>query len=1246
MSKMRKFIIVVLSVIMVTCLTLVGCKDEDRFVDFEDTTIEVNFGDQFSVAPYLQVYDVDGRFWPATAVIRDSQGNNVNHIWNIFIIEDTSYTITITIKDGDETIGERVLTLKSEDNAPPYINNPLTNMPAFGVMNMPVNIPLDFVDYSTDFNYKVEYQKYIILKDSSGLYVTSLTNKKTATNTTEGASFITNTPGDYKITVTAWDAGESEETGRVLTFDYPIKEKADSSGDIESFDAPSSAKGNYYYNGALYIGYDGVDGSSATSKYEEINLDTKVNYGVFYYLTDDSGNYIDNEGNVIYTKVVETSRIAFYNTNDELAYYQDKQTGVWYDANGVVSKYKQGACPYMLDDEGDIVYTTTKYMPINNAGVIEYWTYTEDSITHVKTPSTKVYYKDATGYKAVSSSSVPGNNVVSATMPYVGKYPDGNVSETMEIDQEGYLIKKVYSLRTITNLGLIKKVDASEDWVQEKPDANGTTKYGVAKVSSGEFIYSTSQASVYLSSTTKTVEFYNNYTAKEGESYATWMRNPSFDYISIWVMFETEDPTLETVSCYVHGTTYSSSNRMVVPVNTWYEIKISKFEWRKLNYYPYYTFGSNRNNNPNAVIYLNKSDAEKVNIFVDNIAYVKGADLKFDMANSVYAYGQEVNVDIENCGNFTKEDFIFAYADVRQFTTTSAANDKMLTILEAGKYSFTPDFDMSLGYRDIFVYAYLKHDKFVENGYNQIYATAIITVNNFNIEMTQETEGDLLINNETTVVTELENSDNLEVVVEFEDGTPIALTNGKFTPTQIGYYTVKASATYFGTEVYYEKSFAVLGLVEVTVNAVDSTFVDVEDVVVSATADGITSFEYKVVTSLGNLETLASNTFRPYYSGTYTIRAYAKNAGGEVVGLGEKTLLVKEPNVLATGIVEGFNSAKSVIAAYKRTATDASNATVAPGNYKYVYEGADSVAPNTTWLAEFEGKKGVIKTKPQEAMAGAAGANGIYLRSSVWRSSSDYKGLLYDSDSMNETTIYQLSSNDKWDYVGFMIYLPKENAAPGETHKVADYYGFNAIEVPYNTWFEFKFDKLFFTMYFSYNGRPAYAFTSSSTSSSNGLQSCLLLSDANQEIYIDYIKVCKYNENEFSSFDITLADGDSAGTSILGATQVDVNGATKFKLTATIDATDDGISNPTEIDYSKLEIVWFNVNGTNVPNKIGSAYPYGKKFNECYTVTNNNEFTFKANTSTSKAMGWLVKYVDETSGKEYYKHVCGYYKTA
>ena len=279
-------------------------------------------------------------------------------------------------------------------------------------------------------------------------------------------------------------------------------------------------------------------------------------------------------------------------------------------------------------------------------------------------------------------------------------------------------------------------------------------------------------------------------------------------------------------------------------------------------------------------------------------------------------------------------------------------------------------------------------------------------------------------------------------------------------------------------------------------------------------------------------------------------------------------------------------------------------------------------------------------------MAGAQAANGIYLRSSIWRNSNDYKGLLYDNNKENETLNYQACVNDKWDYVGFMIYLPKENAGVGETHVVGDYYGYNAIEVPYNTWFEFKFDKLFFTSYFCYNARPAYAFTSASGSSANGLQSCLLLSDANQEMYIDYIKVSKYNENEFSSFDITLADGESAGTSILSTTQVNVNGATKFKLTATIDATDDGISNPTEIDYSKLEIVWFNTNGTNVPNKIGSAYPYGKKFNECYTVTNNNEFTFKANTNTSKAMGWLVKYVDETSGKEYYKHVCGYYKTA
>ena len=285
MSKTKKILIALLTVISALCLTLAGCtKNSIEFQDFENKTIEYELNEIFGVSQYLDVLDKDGNPYIATCEVFDADGNKVEiKSGGQFTVVKNYYRLVITVKDDDEEIlGQREIIINGVNKTPPYIM--FLNMPDFGVINNEVKVPLEFNAKGAQISKKLVVERYLTKKVNGEYVTTTDTENAIVVNgqnfTDDVASFTPTKPGVYKISVYAWNNHQTEADARVLSKDYSIKETADAWGEIESFETPASLIANYNAVKTSPIGEDW---------YQELpDKNGVVKYGVIKGLAADS----------------------------------------------------------------------------------------------------------------------------------------------------------------------------------------------------------------------------------------------------------------------------------------------------------------------------------------------------------------------------------------------------------------------------------------------------------------------------------------------------------------------------------------------------------------------------------------------------------------------------------------------------------------------------------------------------------------------------------------------------------------------------------------------------------------------------------------------------------------------------------------------------------------------------------------------------------------------------------------------
>ncbi len=901
-------------------------------------------------------------------------------------------------------------------------------------------------------------------------------------------------------------------------------------GEVEGFNTPDTIAANYHFN-------------NSTNAAQEYNPFRGI--GSYVYVTNSAGDYLDAEGNILYKKVNESTtenRIAYYKKADAqateydvLAYYLSLDDYYFYDAEGVLSKTKEGCVRAKDENEVDISFNG-------------------------------------------------------------------------------------------------KKATIGQEWYEEYTDGNDETRYGVIKAYYSEHNYSTGLKQIYLKSTHRDTEFLRNY---NGDRNMGWLENPEFDYVSIWMLIQPKDgvtTSKTTVSVY----SYYDFNITKVPVNQWFEYKLSKADLRQMNY-PYYYFSKDRTQQQGSYITIANQDAYDFDFYFDSIYYVKGADITTGTSSLVM--GQPLNLDIENCGEFTKDDFIFYIGKAENILNKDrnynsafftdhviATNATYVTELQTGKIS-----------QKYYVQAKLNADAVIRNGGEQIYASTMITVYNIDASLSSEelgqevtitasfetlenatftyfyketsatewtaltdnkftpsrptsydvkvvaTKGDvqverictkdytkaitisvlpatgddkLIINKDLTIVTELTGSTAITIAVEDSEGNPVTVTDGVFNVSKIGTYTIIASTTFNGVAIENTLEVRVAGLVDVEASIAETATIGVtESLEITATTDSEYTLEYLVKLPTGTIITLDSNVLPVEFVGVHEIYVTA-NKNGQLAGEAVLTTTISamtNADVNNTGVIAMFGYDGAEIAAWNGTVASNKGLTT----FDSIANGtlADEV---TTWTADWhesltdvEGvtKYGVISTRSVAINAKSDVANGIYVRSDVTTLTASFYKPFYGTLAYQDAEMkymYNAIQSETWNYISIPVYVEKTDAEEGETHTLYTIYRKQSFVVPYNTWTEIKISKEVLlgnmTSYrpygpFLYTSRlctsPLF-YMSKSTDDANKLAS-----DKDLKIYMDSIKVGKYDDEEFTSanFVFTNADGSETGAVVGGNPQ-------------------------------------------------------------------------------------------------------------
>ena len=1145
MSKIRKIIITLLTFVSIFCLTLAGCSDSKiQFVNFEDETIEHDLNSIFDIRDYLEVYDTKGNVYLATAEVKDKNDQKVTPYLYQFTVEQDTYTITITIKDDEEILASRVLTVKGVNKTPPHII--LLDMPEFGVYNTDILVPVKFDGKGVTVKKELRVERYVTNK-VNGEYVTTLDTQNAIVVTdehftSEGVIFNPKKPGNYKISIYAWDSTKSIAEARVIAKNYSIKETADAWGEIEGFDTPDALSANYHYYKNTYDKTNDVH-------YEEWEYNYLRGIGNLVYAKNDAGDYLDADGNILYKRVDESdttnNRIAFYKKADAqatdytvLAYYQNLNDFYFYDSLDQIAYTKEGCVTVKEKDGSDykFVYKTASIgeewyqeLPDNGEG--------DNAITKygvIKAQASENPY--STGEKRFYLSSISKNNSFLRLF-------EGNNST-------GWIENPAFDYLSIWVLVKPKDANNSKQSISLYTNASfqKTTvpvgKWFEYKVSMTELRFTNYYPYDILSSVNsrpKDVASYITLSNDDYNGFDFYFDNISYakgadvvvnsDGLLMGKEFTVDienakELTKDDFKFYI-GKADDSKGILQSKVDNSSGYDYSRF----IANYPLlqgtYAYTPELENGVACRKYfiqamLNEQGLEKNNgeqIYASKVISVN--NVKVELTDGELGQEITINASLDGFDGVTYEYFVKKSADTDW--TTLATN------------KFTPNVPTS-------------YDVKVVANVGQSQVELVLTKDYFKeIELTVNYSAGYnkyVVNEDIKIDAQLAGSEDMTITVVDEFNNPVQVTKNTIKVNTTGNYFVTATCTFNGVTLTKTQEIKVVGPKDVTAEfKVNGQSFDItnpltlNDVVsIGVLVDGqltTQNLSYKVIrldsNPAKNYEfTVAGGAFTATLTGVYNIWVYYTENN-----------ILNSSNMITVQVdapVEYFNDfsdSASVYASYRLGLTADNKA---DSQYKKVLPTdtlenvANSIAPETYWHAEYNGKYGVIETKPQDVQnangeyPSTNGALAVALRSYTYGTNSAFNAALnptiyngsYTAD--NAPTLAIKSPN--WDYVSVWVYLAKADAEQGETTNVYGIYKMVlGANVPYNTWYELKLDKFYVSQNYgnrgvvepftSYNGRAFPTFFLATKA-----DDAQYAQNQNVTVYVDSMSFNKYDSLE------------------------------------------------------------------------------------------------------------------------------------
>ena len=559
-------------------------------------------------------------------------------------------------------------------------------------------------------------------------------------------------------------------------------------------------------------------------------------------------------------------------------------------------------------------------------------------------------------------------------------------------------------------------------------------------------------------------------------------------------------------------------------------------------------------------------------------------------------------------------------------------------------------------------------------------------------------------------VDELDNVDvaNATYQVKYlgtDPATDVNVVNGQFIANKVGDYTVVVKYNYNGIEFVSNATEISVVSKEVTAKFyVGENEIDINNVIafdsivtIKTYVDGVEvdgNLDYKVThidskNSEKNYEFNAGN-FKAGLTGTYNVQiTYTEGEGQDIIEHKSQTIVLNVGSA-PKEYFNDFSDSASTYASYKLGLTATNGA---DSQYKKVLltdtaeNIANSIAPETYWHAEYNGKYGVIETKPQDIQnangeyPNTNGALAVALRSYTYDTSAKFNSALntviYNGSYKADDAPTLAIRSPNWDYVSVWIYLKKDNATENETTNVYGIYRSLFATVKYNTWVEIKMDKYYVSESYgnrgivepftSYNGRSfPTIFLATKASDAQYTQ------NQNVTVYVDSMSFAKYSTVDgYEGYtverleDIGLYDENSVKVSSTNLqphviSYVKENGV--YSPTSNTLFTLKAKANGAWVDSSKLEImkgtqsllssasVGYKGEDGLTPTTL-TAYDWYKINVSLATSTASTALTYKnaSNSSEAQAMPRVrvrVKYVDEENKVVYIGYVAECFNSA
>lgn len=663
---MRKLAILGLSVASALCFTLAACKDNEskeiNFVDFENTSVNVELGESFSLREYMKVYDDQNVLYSANVELLNSQGSAVEHLAYEFTIEDNKgYTVILSVCDPvtGEVLKMRTVTLVVVDESAPYIS--VGDMPEYGLAGEEVKIPLSFTDANDNYNTAVIVNKIdynLSIKDYDESLATPMDVEYESK--AKQASFTPEKPGRYKVTIEAWEGAEKEsavQSGkniyRAKTFYYEVKGEV-SQGEIEGFDAPETVTAAYNYN-------PNAEESKKVYKTDSNGVPAKYKDGKWVALSETELQDLPTYGTVDYKAMQNDSAVwheEFAGKFGVLALNSTNKTGAGTEQSPYSYEYyikstyrNSNFYRYGVDENGD-TDTSVSWENDNRWNYLSVWVYVKgengEKVTLSGRYNTGKSEIDCNSWYELKLKKTECNTALGN--PY-NVFADGNLTFNALLlstgNHEIYLDKIAYEwseeFHTVPLADNEVEAFSTQNTLvgayginaNSKPDKNTKNqnaqwhaefagKQGVVSLKPTET--SGYGGHYYLCSMTRADSFYRYGVDASGNADKSidWRDDIRWDYLSVWVYIVGE----ENEQVEISGRWDLSAT--TVQCNSWVELKLSKdYLGNSTNggmKNPFYTLSATNNNNNVPLFIVGEGTEANYTVYVDKISYEKSAN--------------------------------------------------------------------------------------------------------------------------------------------------------------------------------------------------------------------------------------------------------------------------------------------------------------------------------------------------------------------------------------------------------------------------------------------------------------------------------------------------------------------------------------------------------------------------------------------------------------------------------------------